>query len=183
MSVSSLLNWIDGLERTPPEDREFGSQFSVGWQQTRSELAAEIDRMGGVDRWTIDDVSGSNDDPGVVLRWTVDGVDHAAACDHYKKKSANLRALYLWFNEMRLSGERPIKTRQDQFAAAALPSGEEVEPQRPPPHEILGVQRNADDEVIEAVYKRLERRYHPDGESPDPDKLEDVRWAKGQLLG
>ena len=40
------------------------------------------------------------------------------------------------------------------------------------PHEELEVSRNATDEVIQAAYRRLARKFHPDsGESPDANRM------------
>lgn len=38
-------------------------------------------------------------------------------------------------------------------------------------YELLEVSPRASSEVIQAAYRRLARTYHPDGESPDPEKM------------
>jgi len=47
------------------------------------------------------------------------------------------------------------------------------------PYEILQVSRNAEQEVIDAAYKGLAKKYHPDiNKSTDADdKLKDINWA------
>lgn len=47
------------------------------------------------------------------------------------------------------------------------------------PYEILQVSKNAEIEVIEAAYRRLARKYHPDT-NPAPDanaKMQAINWA------
>ncbi len=47
------------------------------------------------------------------------------------------------------------------------------------PYEILQVSRNAEIEVIEAAYRRLARKYHPDA-NPSQDateRMKDINWA------
>jgi hypothetical protein len=47
------------------------------------------------------------------------------------------------------------------------------------PYEILQVSQNAEIEVIEAAYRRLARKYHPDA-NPSPDatqRMQDINWA------
>ena len=47
------------------------------------------------------------------------------------------------------------------------------------PYEILQVSRNAEPEVIEAAYRRLARKYHPDinNESYSSDRMLRINWA------
>jgi hypothetical protein len=180
----SLLNWPDHLDRTAESERESGSKFSSDYKQTRRELRAELERRMEVDNWRLDDVTGSGGDPGVVIRWTKDGQDYVAACDHYTTKRANLRAAYLWIQETRKAGDRPVKTGRSQFAAAALPSADDAEPAGPPPHEVLNVAPDADDVVVNAAARQLSAKYHPDsGEEPDREKFKRVQKAKEELLG
>lgn len=185
MSHSSILNWPEQFERTDPHKRDTGNQFSANFRQTQREFRREIDRL-GAQEWHIDHITGSGGDPGVVVRWRKDGVDHAVACDAYSSKRANLRACYLWFRETRKAGDRPVKTGQDQMAAAALPGethdGTVVGSK--PDHEILGVGRNADPEVVKRTARGLMAKYHPDsGSDPDEEMFKQVTRAKTRMLG
>ena len=51
------------------------------------------------------------------------------------------------------------------------------------PHEILGVEVGAPEGKIEAAYRRLVKRVHPDtGEEPDGEKFKRVNEAREELL-
>lgn len=185
MSESTLLNWPEQFERTPPEERERGSKFSASFSQTKVEVRAEMRRY-DAEEWFIDHVTGSGGDPGVVVRWKKDGIEHAVACDAYSIKRSNLRACYLWFRETRKAGDRPVKTGQDQMAAAQLPgeTADGVVVGHEPPHEVLGVGRNADPEVVKRTARGLKAKYHPDnGSQPDAEMFKKVTRAEEAMLG
>lgn len=189
------LDWPTGWDRTPAHERERTSKFSASRGDTTEALATEMERM-DVDRWRAETGSGSShtksnglpkysanpDGPGFVLRWTKEGRDHAIACDHYASLDANLRCVYLWVKDTRITGERPVRTGSDQFAAAQLPAGDEdAITTRPPPHEVLGIGPDAPESVVQAAYREKVKEAHPDqGGSQREMKL--VQWAREQML-
>lgn len=176
------LSWPSELDRTPPEEREANSRYDTDFQKTKRELRKEMEMM-NVERWKLDDVTGTSGDPGVVLRWDEDDVPHAVACDHYEKKRDNIRAVYLWINETRMRAQRNVVTGDTDFAAARLmPPGEDVEPQRPPPHEVLDIRPDAPDHIVEAAARAAKGKAHPDqGGSLEEKEL--VEWAEEEMLG
>jgi DnaJ-domain-containing protein 1 len=188
------LEWPTGLgERTPPGERSSTSNFTATLGQTTSQLEDEMDRL-DVDRWRgeiANQHSKSNglplhnanpDDSGFALRWTKDGTDHAVGCDHYASLRDNVREVYLWMRETRLSGDRPVRTGRSQFASAALPSAEEdAVVAEEPPHEVLEVAPDADPAVIKAAYRQKAKAAHPD-RGGDGEQLQRVKRAKERLL-
>ena len=60
--------------------------------------------------------------------------------------------------------DRPVVTGQDEFATARLPSGDEddVVAADPPPHEVLGIQPDAPDDVVKAAARAMTKETHPD---------------------
>jgi len=156
-----MLNWPEGFQRTPPGKRESTPKFSKSFSGTKTELDAEMERL-GVDGWALDDVSGSSGDPGVVVRWRKDGTDYAVACDFYTSKTDNLRATYLWLNETRMRNQRPVETGQDQLAAAQLPSKDADVAADPEPHVVLGVEPDADEDDVMDAFREKVKEVHPD---------------------
>lgn len=176
-----ILNWPDWADRTPPEERSDTSKFDYGFRETKSELRGLMDRM-GVDKWHLSDVTGSHGDPGVVVRWENNGTPHAVACDKYQYKGDNLREAYLWIKHERTQGNRPVKTGQDQMAAAQLPSGNEDEPAvavgNIVPEDVLGVKKNANQSEIKNAYRERVKEAHPDtGDGGDAVELQRVKAA------
>jgi hypothetical protein len=53
---------------------------------------------------------------------------------------------------------------------------------RQPPHEILGVAKDADEEVVKAAARQLKKKYHPDGAEPDQERFQAVVRAEEDLL-
>ena len=185
------LDWPTGFERTAPENRESTSKFSTGFRATQRDLKQEMERL-EADHWRLDDVTGSGGEPGVVVRWTVDGVDHAVACDAYDTKSANLRSAYLWIQETRKRGDRPVMTGRDEFAAAQLPPGDGEEaivagavddqPDREP-HEILGVAADAPEPVVKGAFRELAKEGHGDQGDSDEYDVQELKRARDAMLG
>lgn len=193
----SRIDWPAGLDRTDDYHRLSGSKFKASLADTTSEIAAEMDRM-GVDDWRASTASGgaytkSNglpkhnanpDDPGFVLRWSKDGEQFAVACDKYRRLRDNCRAVYLWVHETRMRSNRPVKTGQDEFAAARLPSGEEdAVVAEVPPHEVLDVDRDAPDAVVRGAYRAKVKQVHPDKPDGDEEEFKRVQEAREAMLG
>ena len=53
----------------------------------------------------------------------------------------------------------------------------------PDAYRILQVDPSADPIVIQAAYRCLARRYHPDGEAPDPARMAEINRAYDLLRG
>ena len=177
------LNWPEHADRTPEDERDSGSQFSVNWNRTMRDLRNELRRF-GVEEWDLDTVSGSDSDPCVVLRWRDEHGRHAIADDQFVSKEANLRNLYLWLREQRKSSDRGIVTgSEDQLAAAALPSGDESEEGglTRPAHEVLGLPRDASEAVVQARFKQLVKERHPDRGGSD-EAFRELKAAREALL-
>jgi hypothetical protein len=103
------------------------------------------------------------DDPGFVLRWQTEEENFAVACDYYRNLRDNVRTVYLWVHETRMRSQRPVTTGESEFAAARLPSGDDdAVVAQEPPHEVLGVAKDAPADVVEAVARRLKANAHPD---------------------
>lgn len=179
------VDWPEWADLTPEGERTSGSKFDTNMRQTKKELGTEFDRM-DAERWNIDYESGSGGFPGVVARWTVSGVDHAIACDAHRKRRANLREVYLWVNENRLSANRPVDTGQDQFAAAELPSGDEEDAlvmgakkqalDAESAAKLLGVRTDATEDQIRGAAERMIRSGHPDqGGTADVAEIKEAR--------
>jgi len=190
------LDWPEGWERTPAAERERTRKFDSTIGSTTEQLAAEMERV-DPDDWRASTGSGGShtkgnglpkysanpEDPGFVLRWTKDGHQHAVACDAYARLKSNARAVLLWVRETRLRGDRPVRTGQDEFATARLPSGDDdALVQRPPPGDVMGVQPGASEAVVQAAYQEQVKEAHPD-QGGSAEELELVRWAREELLG
>jgi hypothetical protein len=126
--------------------------------------------------------SANPEDPGFVLRWTDDGEQFAVACDAYTRLRDNVRAVYLWVHETRMRAQRPVRTGDSEFAAARLPSGDEdaIEA-REPPHEVLGVDPDAPDDVVKGAARALKKRTHPDQGGSNED-LKRILEAEEAML-
>jgi len=188
------IDWPAGWDRTPPGHRERTRKFDTTKAATIRQLESEMGRL-GADDWRLSTgaqhqkrnpnypyANSNPDDPGFVLRWTKDGHQHAVACDSYARLESNARAVLLWVRETRLRGDRPVRTGQDEFATARLPSGDEdAITTRPPPHEVLEVAPDASEAVVQAAFRERVKEAHPDqGGSGQEQQL--VQWAREQML-
>lgn len=194
----TAIGWPAAWDRTPPRERSGGSKFNATLGQTTKELVGELERM-DVDDWRVSfgnrhrksngmpRHSANPDDPGFVLRWTKDGSQYAVACDEYDSLDANVRAIYLWVNETRMRGQRPVQTGEDEFAAARLPSGDGegtvvAGGEITPVHEILGVPRDASRDEIKAAYRDRLKDVHPDHDNGSQEAFKRVKDAYEAML-
>jgi DnaJ-domain-containing protein 1 len=161
------LDWPVWADPTPEAQREQATKFDIGQRQTERQLETEMERM-DVSAYHLGKSTGRGGWPGVVVRWQKYGREYAVCCDKYTSRTSNLRALYLWINETRKAGDRPVRTGQDQMAAAAFPgetaTGQAVaapDPEREP-HEVLEVAPDASAAVVKAAYRQKSKEAHGD---------------------
>lgn len=159
------------------------------------DLEVELDRL-GVDEWRLSTGTDHRsdkpsypyanapepDDPAAVVRWTKDGEQYAVGCDSHSRLRDNVRTVGLYVREKRKMEKRPVSTGETEFSNLRLPSGEDVPPggvQRP--HQILGVDPDADSAVVRAAYREKVKAAHPD-HGGSASELEAVRRAKEAML-
>lgn len=120
----------------------------------------------------------------------------AIACDQWETQRENARAIALWVRRIRLADRCGVETARDIDEVAQLPpadgdvqgSGAIAAPPAPSkedilgdeePHEVLGVQPDAPDEIVKAVFRTQVKDLegHPDtgGSSGRFQKLEKAR--------
>lgn len=148
------------------------SQFKMEPRDMQNHLFDELDRLGAVDvvvstnkqpysRSTAEFL----DDPGVAVYFKRKGQELAIACDKYVKVSDNLHAIGLAIEAFRSLERHGTGDMVDAAFTGfkALPEtiimGEHTARAW---WEVLQVSQTADWDVIEAAYKRLLHKVHPD---------------------
>jgi hypothetical protein len=170
------LQWPIGRARTAEHQRKYGNLNKMPAGRIRQLLAKEM-RLMNVSNWVIssnvavrnDGLPYANqkapDDPGVVLYFTRKGVDIAISCDSWHYVDANLRAIGLTIEAIRGMERWGTEEMIDRAFTGfkALPEtiimGEHTSRAW---YEVLQVAQTADWEVIDAAYKRLLHKVHPD---------------------
>lgn len=95
----------------------------------------------------------------VTVRFVKDGVPVVLKMDDYQHPPTNLAVLRLCVNDMRMIERRGVsETMKSAYLQLAGPTGPLVRD----PWEVLGVRSDAPMEVIEASFRALSRRRHPD---------------------
>ncbi|RQG89345.1 J domain-containing protein [Natrarchaeobius chitinivorans] len=167
-----MIDWPAEIERTPEGERTRNKNFKASLGSTTIDLSTEMGRL-EPDNWRAsigNQHTKSNglprhnakpDDPGFVLRWTKDGEQYAVACDAYDRLRDNVRAVYLWVRETRLRGNRPVRTAESEFAAARLPSADDVAA-TDQPHEVLDVDPDATESEVRNAFRERAKHSHPD---------------------
>lgn len=132
-------------------------------------LEAEIRRMGGKNMIISTNLkvkanglpySGQRtpDDPGVAVYFNWRKRDLVFACDSWLSIEDNLWAIVKHIEALRGQERWGVGSLDQAFAGyAALP-----DPNARPWREVLGVHETASDELIDATYIQLARKYHPD---------------------
>lgn len=189
------IDWPAAFERTPPHERMRTTKFSLSIAQAFDRLESQLEIL-GADDWEYgfdaeqrkrDQRPYANarpDDPGFVLRWAMDGEWFAVACDRYTDLRDNVRAVGLYVQEKRKMEGRPVETGESEFSNARLPAGdEEAIEAAVPPHEVLGVPRDAPEDVIRDAFRERVKQTHPDqNEDGDIEEFHRVKKAYETLV-
>jgi len=193
------LDWPQWAERTPADDRDRTSKFSVTKTKAIKDIRRELEARLGVDDWRLSTASPHRksdglpyadhtpSDPGAVVRWSMDGDQYCIAADEYDDVRDNIRAIGLYVEEKRKMSNRPVHTGQDEFATARLPGGDDdvivaddgvaVED----PYDVLGVTPDAPDSVVKAAADERIKETHPDN-GGDSQEFQRVHEAREMVL-
>jgi len=163
-----MPQYPQGYKPTPSYARKPG-RFKAEYASTCRLIEDEVRRIKGTDlvldvERRIDGTpkTGTGVDPGAVVRFRLHGRGVALACDKFTSTVSNLRAIALSMEHKRLGTLHGVTTLDQEYAGyAALPEstgGARVEE----PHAVLGVAVGAPREVVEAAFKALAMKHHPD---------------------
>jgi hypothetical protein len=183
------LLWPENRERTPEWKRRH-SQFSVTFGQARTHLLNELAKMGARNIVISSNqpvrqdglplaVKTRIDDPGVAVYFTRDGKAQCLPCDEWHGVLANLRAIGKTVEALRGIERWGAKAMLDAALEgfAALPAG-----RSDGWWSVLGVAPTADATIIEAAWRVLAKRHHPDA-GGDPARFRAIQEAYEQALG
>lgn len=169
MISSHPLAWPEGWPRTTRT--RGGSPYKVSADTAINDLLADLRLMRARNVILSSNVAVRRDgtpyreqaedalkDPGVAVYWdSKDGEPMALACDIYRTPRENIRALGLTVSGFRMierSGASHLLQRA-QSGFARLPAAQTC-------WEVLGLRPGATRDVIEARYRELARKHHPD---------------------
>jgi len=176
MIESFPLHWPVGRGRTANYSRRNGHLNKMPAGRVRQLLSSELRKMGVSDYVISSNVAIRRDglpyanqkapeDPGVVLYFTRKGVDIAISCDAWQTVDANLRAVGLTIEAIRGMERWGTEEMIDRAFTGfkALPEAIIVtEHTSRTWWEVLQVSQSADWDIIEAAYKRMLHKTHPD---------------------
>lgn len=171
ISATSPLDWPAGVPRTMIPTV---SQFVTEPTRARMHLVSEMRRLGSkkvrissnarADRYgSFLERQPRIEDHGVAVYFDVGGLERCIASDKYVVWWDNLHAVGLMIQAIRgierWGGRQVVLAALEGFKALPVPA-----PVQPDPDwwEVLGVSPSADPVVIEAAYKALAKRTHPD---------------------
>jgi hypothetical protein len=165
MTDAFPLQWPAHVMRTESQYRSWGS-FQVTPETATKDLLEEIRRSGGTNpvistnRPTRRDglpmqSAREPDDPGVAVYFTRKGKSICIPCDNFDRVWKNIRAIGLSIKDMRGPESRGCAAITDQAFTGfmALPAPDAGEPW----WIVLGVDRSATPDTIQAAYKALAR--------------------------
>lgn len=155
------------------------------WSETRGELGRCFDQW-GVAKWTaeanvpptrVNGRSFSRDEAAVTVRYTRGEREIVLTMSTQDSPAANLRALYLCLDAMRLLDVRGL----GETARSAYLQLEPPKSQRDP-FEVLGLRPNASREQIEAMFRLLAQTAHPDRGGSN-EAMAELNAARAAALG
>lgn len=173
MSASAYpLQWPIGRRRWPNNDRQSG-KFKVTEYTATEELFDNLEHMGATDvvvssnRQPFSRSKANPGDSGVAVYFNRKGKELCIACDKWDRLEHNLRAIGLAAEAMRSIERWGTEDMVDAAFTgyAALPEaggGIEMPAAARPWYDVLQVSPDADFDIIQAAYKRLLHKVHPD---------------------
>lgn len=207
MTTASPLTWPDGWPRTKTRRRarfsrgertysKYGNGSWVNHKQlsiaeATKRALAELMRLGVQDGDAIISTNlqlrldglprstqGEPDDPGVAVYWKRNGETmRVMAIDLYDRVADNLAAIAATLDAMRAierhGGAQILERAFTGFDAL------------PPPRscwDVLGLKPAATRQDIEAAFRTLAKRYHPDALTGDAEKFKEIATAKEEAL-
>lgn len=192
--MSNDIDWPDALERTPADAREgYPGGFRVTRTKAITNILNELERWDGVTDVQLETAANHTkknpnrpyanatpDDPGVLVRFVKDGEDMAAGCDQWDNLRDNSQDLYHYLHETRMQEQRGAVTAESEYSKLRLPSGNPHAVADP--YNVLGVDRDADEETIANRARERLKETHPD-RGGDVDEFQRVKQAREELVG
>ena len=157
------------------------------WSATLLDLDTMFDRW-GIETWDVEEVRVyqsvrrrrdlTAEERAVTVTWTdKGGIPRELACDRFETRDANLRAIYLTLDSIRLNEVRGVgELARRAYLQLAAGDGDGT------PHATLGLEAGASREEIERAYRGLAREHHPDA-GGDADRFKAITRARDALLG
>lgn len=180
------LCWPVIYPRTPTARRE-SARFSVSFGVARDSLLEEIRLMGATKLIISSNIQlrrdglpyasmPEPDDPGLAVYFRFNGRDYALSCDHWTKVKDNLRAIGLHIGAIRGMDCWGVGSLEQAFLGyLCLPPSSSIKW-----WDILGVDVRASDDEVKTAYWALARLYHPDGRTPNAEKIIAINQAYEQ---
>lgn len=181
------LSWPEGLPRT---ERRVGSQFRTSLSTALKNVRKSLEMFGADNGKAVTDISVSSNvtlgeerprDPGVAVWFTWDGQQRCIAVDRYPKPEDNLQAIHHVLEarrtEMRHGGLHVVRQTFKGFTALPAPPG------RKSWREVLGFrpdERIAGVASVDARYRELASRLHPDKPGGDGDRMAELNRARAE---
>lgn len=172
MAEAYPLSWPEGWARTPAGRRISGGRFNTTFERARSELMNELRLLGAgnvvVSSWLplrrdglpyADQARRKLDDPGVAVYFMLRKRQMVMARDAYTSVHDNLRSIGLGIAHLRGLERHGGGTMMERAfeGFAALPAPEKFDAWG-----TLGLRPGATQDEIEAKFRELAKRHHPD---------------------
>lgn len=147
------------------------------WTQTIGDLRIMFGRW-KISAWAVwpakEPKWGEGDE--VSIRFVKDGEQREFTYSKLERPVDNLRALYLGLDSMRLNELRGIgDIVREMYIGLPAPKYERD------PHEVLGLRPDAPLELVEASYRTLAKKLHPDVQGGDAEAFKELDAAYQKL--
>lgn len=190
MTEAYPLTWPSGWNRTPDHKRSISNKFNTTFERARGDLLNELRLLGAanivISSWLplrrdglpyAEQARRRLDDPGVAVYFTLKKRQMCMARDAYVNVHDNLRSIGLGIAHLRGLERHGGGTMMERAfeGFAALPA-----PQAFDPWSVLGLRPGSSSDEIEAKFRDLAKRHHPDM-GGNVEEFHKIKRARDQL--
>lgn len=188
MTTAYPLSWPDAFPRASKRE---GGQFKTTLAGALKNVQDSLRRFAVDSKTPLENVVISSNvtlganvpaDPGVAIWFRWGDMPVCIAVDRYTRVEANLQAIH------HIIEARRVELRHGTLALVqatfrgflALPS----QTNRKPWHEVLAVNPDTQRPAVEANYKTLRARWHPDRDGGDAERFHEIQqaWEEAQAV-
>lgn len=153
---------------------EYKMHTEIGLDRTKREIIGCLNAWKGADFLSIGDYRDQANEREAVVVFDFNGQRIRVVYDRLCCHRCNMRAIFKTLDALRLMYKRQMGDILINTVAQmlALPGAQYIDP-----YEFMGVRPDADMDIVDAVYKSMAKKLHPDAPGGTKEKMQQLNEA------